>query len=77
MPYQPPHSRRLTLLVSGGPVRGCGVYCGEDVQSCRFKSLTSLVPTGELCGVGMWPAEGSVRGGQQTNVSDIESRVFI
>lgn len=25
---------------------GCSVYCGEDVWSCRLKSLTSLVPTG-------------------------------
>lgn len=35
-------------MVSGGPVRGCSVYYGEDVQSCRLKSLTSLVPTGGL-----------------------------
>lgn len=37
-----------TLVVSGGSVRGCSVYCGEDVQSCRLKSLTSLVLTGGL-----------------------------
>lgn len=37
-----------TLVVSSGPVRGCSVYCGADVQSCRLKSLTSLLPTGGL-----------------------------
>lgn len=36
------------LVVSVGPLRGCSVYCEEDVWSCRLKSLTSLVPTGGL-----------------------------
>lgn len=36
------------LVVSGGPVTGCSVYYGEDVKSCRLKSLTSRVPTGGL-----------------------------
>lgn len=52
-PVCPTHSHTetqiYTLVVSCGLVRGCGVYCGEDVQSCRLKSLTSLVPAGGLC----------------------------
>ncbi len=40
------HTQTHTLVVSCGLVRGCGVYCGEDVQSCRLKSPTSLVLTG-------------------------------
>ncbi len=81
------HTHTYTLVVSSGPVRGCSVYCGEDVRSCKPKSLTSLILTGAFYTIFTdWSmldqivcrhvaAEGSVRGWYQANVSNIELHV--